>query len=196
MGAPGWPRDGWTVTVGATGHGPVAACGTVARAPAFSVSQPSAGQVRGWIPLTTRDPTDPSPARRQSAGVTVGETSLQRSPPIPTTITWPAGGALTVAVQLVPAGREAPAFTVAPLLAPLLLAAAGVARARMAAPAARAPPTGTRTRSTVSRARRSRYPFAEGARRRRARGPGAGGGRPRGTRPPPARAGAPGWGPW
>ena len=151
------------MTAGATGHGPVAACGTAARAPAFSVSQPSAGQVPGWIPLTTRDPTDPSPARRQSAGVTVGETSLQRSPPIPTTITWPVGGALTVAVQLVAAGREAPAFNVAPLSAPLLLAAAGAARARMAAPAASAPPAVTRTRSTVSRARRSRCPFAEGA---------------------------------
>jgi hypothetical protein len=78
------------------------------------------------------------------------------------------GGALTVAVRLMPAGGEAPAFTVAPLSAPLLLAAAGAARARMAAPAASAPPTVTRTRSTVSRARRSRCPFAEGAGRRRA----------------------------
>src|SRR5215831_14724299 len=154
----GWPRGRWTVTAGPAGHGPVAACGTAARAAAFSVSQPSAGQVRGWIPLTTRDPTDPPPARRQSAGVAVGETSLQRSPPIPTTITWPTGGALTAAVPRVPAGKETPAFTVAPLPAPLLLAAAGAARARMAAPATSAPPKVTRTRSTVSRARRWRCP--------------------------------------
>src|SRR4249920_3717440 len=87
-GAPWGPRDGWTVTAGTAGQGPAAACGTAARAAAFSVSQPSAGQVRGWIPLTTRDPTDPWPATRQRAGVVVGETSLQRSPPIPTRTTW------------------------------------------------------------------------------------------------------------
>src|SRR5262249_56036572 len=85
----GGARDGWTVTGGSAGQGPSAACGAAARAAAFSVSHPSAGQVRGSIPLTTRDPGDPSPARRQSAGVAVDETSLHRSPPIPPTTTRP-----------------------------------------------------------------------------------------------------------
>src|SRR5215475_825950 len=91
-GAPGGARDGWTVTGGSAGHGPTAACGAAARAAAFSESHPLAGQVRGPIPLTTRDPGEPSPARRQSAGVAEDETSLQRSPPIPTRATSPVAG--------------------------------------------------------------------------------------------------------
>ena len=106
-GAPWGPRDGWTMTAGTAGQGPAAACGTAARAAAFSVSQPSAGQVRGWIPLTTRDPTDPWPARRQRAGVVVGETSLQRSPPIPTRTTWLAADPRGLVASLASAARLA-----------------------------------------------------------------------------------------
>jgi hypothetical protein len=58
-----------------------------ARAPEFSVSQASAGQVTGLIVVVTSDPTAPVSASRQIAGVAAADTSVQRNPSIPITIT-------------------------------------------------------------------------------------------------------------
>ena len=85
---------GRAVVTRGSGHGPEPSCGTVARAPAFSVSQPSAGQVRDAIVCTTSEPTEPRPASRHSAGVPAGDTSVQRRPGIPTRTTGWDGGAV------------------------------------------------------------------------------------------------------
>ena len=61
--------------------------GAAARAPELSVSQPSAGQLTGWIPVTERDPTEPCRASRHSTGVAAADTSVQRRPGTPISTT-------------------------------------------------------------------------------------------------------------
>src|SRR5580693_705179 len=90
---------GGTMTRGC-GHGPAPLCGTAARAPEFSVSQPSAGQVRDSIVCTTSEPTEPSSASRQSTGVTAADTSVQRRPGMPTRTTGRGGEAAGVAAAI------------------------------------------------------------------------------------------------
>src|ERR1700734_3182498 len=74
-------------TAGIGAHAPEAGRSAAARAPAFSVSQPSAGQVPVVTPLTRSEPTEPARARRHSAGVPVADTSVQRRPGIPISTT-------------------------------------------------------------------------------------------------------------
>src|SRR5579859_1445275 len=88
-------------TDGSPGHRPEAGRGAIARAPALSVSHPSAGQVSAWTACTTRFPSDPAPASRQSAGVAVADMSLHNSPGIPTKTTGcPAARSRTGAAAL------------------------------------------------------------------------------------------------
>src|ERR1700728_1171638 len=79
-------RRSW-VTEGSAGHCPACTWCRVALVPEFSVSQPSPAQVTVEIVCTTRLPTDPAPASRHSAGVADADTSLQRSPGMPTSTT-------------------------------------------------------------------------------------------------------------
>src|SRR5690242_16873315 len=79
------------MTRGSAGQGPAAACGTAALAPALSVSQASAGQVRLAAAVTTSEPTEPCPASRHSAGVAAADKLVPRSPGMPMRITGRAG---------------------------------------------------------------------------------------------------------
>src|SRR5271155_208482 len=72
-----------------------------ARSPEFRGRHASSGQVTVWTVVVTSEPTEPAAANRQIAGVAEGETSLQRRPARPTTITGrPAG--CTVAARSSP----------------------------------------------------------------------------------------------
>src|SRR5215472_2679021 len=85
------PPGAADMTCGSAGQDPAAACGTAALAPALSVSQASAGQVRLAAAVTTSEPTEPRPASRHSTGVAAADTSVQRSPGMPMTTTGLAG---------------------------------------------------------------------------------------------------------
>src|SRR5581483_767795 len=90
------------LTAGSWGQGPDSLWPTWALAPAFSTSQPSAGQECGSRAYSTRVPTEPCPASWYSAGVACAETSLQRRPGMPTITTWladAAGAAVVVGVS-------------------------------------------------------------------------------------------------
>ncbi len=84
-GTPARPAPG--VTAGSAGHGPSPVCGTWARSPPLRVSHASAGHVCGLTAKATSDPADPAWAVRHSAGVADADTSVQRSPEIPTMTT-------------------------------------------------------------------------------------------------------------
>jgi hypothetical protein len=85
----------------------------MARAPALSVSQASAGQVYVRTAETTSDPTEPCSARRHSAGVSRREMSVHRRPGMPMITTG------------TPPGRPGPRPACGPLIA---ADAAGAAR--------------------------------------------------------------------
>src|ERR1019366_8244443 len=88
---PGPPTCRTPVTGGSGAQAPVALRGAAARAPALSVSQPSAGQLTALTPVTEREPTEPCRASRHSAGVAVADTSVQRRPGTPISTTWRTG---------------------------------------------------------------------------------------------------------
>ena len=104
------------VTTGTAGHKPPLPRGACARSPPFSVSHASAGHVRGPTAKSTSDPGEPARATAHNAGVADAETSLQRSPEIPTMTTcaetaaagWPAARAGPEPTPLRTATRAAP----------------------------------------------------------------------------------------
>src|SRR5579875_635474 len=151
------PEAGWPwVTAGSAGHCPGCVCAMVALVPAFSVSQPSPGQVTLEIVCTTRLPTDPAPASLHSVGVAGADTSLQRRPAMPTTTT---GGSAAVPPAF--AGGVAPLageFWICTVPEDPWLAAAGVAGAT-AAPVAAAATAATATPLIATRGSSARNLF-------------------------------------
>ena len=97
--------------------------GAAARAPALSISQPSAGQLSGPIPVTDREPTEPCRASRQSAGVAAAETSAQRRPGTPTSTTCRTGPAATVLAGRTWPAAAVPALSTVAQIAPALASA-------------------------------------------------------------------------
>jgi hypothetical protein len=134
-------------TAGRPGQGVAGPAVPAALAPAVSVSQASAGQVKVRAPETTSEPTDPRWASRHSAGVCDGDRSVHRRPEMPITMTGAAGPTgLRAAVAARPPAAGAPRAAV--VADPIAATAASTATAAQLAATTLA--THGFTRTTVS----------------------------------------------